>query len=186
MLRESTSYKWRTIWEKVSKGEQCTPSETGRGAPRPHSRRSGRSQRQRTARIPDVMQDKPRPLEVVRIKSLTREEVDSEFKGTAVEFAAKYGHVTLHTKAEIEQDKRAAAAAKWVGEVTAHARTADAITARPEGVAEWLAKPGKAARLKALLASIRRAVGLLELNEQIATSPDLLPDECPDRHSLND
>jgi hypothetical protein len=183
MLQASTSYKVRSIWEKAPKGEKRTPSEMGRGtknAIRRGSHLSGHAQRQskRAPRIPDVMQDKPRPLEAVHIKGLTREEVDPDFKGTDLQFATKYGHVTLHTKAQIEQDKRAAAAAKWVGEVTAHARTADAITARPEGVAEWLAKPGKAARLKGLLDSIRRAAERLEPEEQIATNPDLL-DECP-------
>jgi len=198
MLQASTSYKVRSIWEKAPKGEKRTPSETGRGtknAIRRGSHLSGHAQRARARgpRIPDVMQDqppRPQPAAVV-LKGLTREEVDPDFKGTPLEFATKYGHVNLYTKTQIEADKREAEVAKWAASVATAVRLVDAMLPLPEALSEWLAKPGKAAKLQAWQASLTRGRQRLgpippEPKEQIATSPDLLTDECPDRQSLND
>ena len=172
ILQGSTSYAWRTIWEKR---ERRPPSETGRGPPAPHSRKSGRTRRQKSKRIPDVMQEPGwvRPVRpVVPIRALTIDQVDADFKGTAVEAAAKYGPVMLHTKAQIEHNKRQEVLQKYVGAglVFAKAETPDAVT-----LAEWAAKRGKAAKLHDLLTALRGALDRLELvlPEQNETGPDL-------------
>jgi len=195
MLQASTSYKVRTIWESVPKRGIGTLTQTGKGtknAVRRGSHLSGHAQRQRrrVQRIPDVMQDqppRPQPAAVV-LKGKTREEVDPDFKGTDLQFATKYQHVNLHTKDEIERSKRQDVLQKWLGTGTAFGAATPPDQAT---LAEWAAKPGRAARVSDLQAALRQAADLLETvcpkpKEQIATSSDLLSDECPDRHSLND
>jgi hypothetical protein len=181
MLQASTSYAVRSIWEKVPKRELRSLPRFGKGAQTRHSRHSGHLARQRAARIPDVMQDKPRPLDVVRIKGLTREEVDPDFKGTALEFATKHGHVNLHTKAESEHSKRQDALQKGIGIVMP---LVGATRPDLETLAAWAAKPGKAAKARDMLAALRLWVNLFEAvcpepKEQIASRSDL-PDPIAD------
>ena len=94
-------------------------------------------------------------------KALTREQVDPDFKGTAIEFATKYGHVLLHTKAEIEENKRQEVLSAWLAAVTDHQRTgqvlANAEVPHPDTLRQWLAKPGKAERLRTWLVAIETA-----------------------------
>jgi ParB-like nuclease domain len=47
--------------------------------------------------------------------SLTREQVDPDFKGTGMDFVDKYGHVQLRTKKQMEEDNDKAAFSAWVG-----------------------------------------------------------------------
>jgi hypothetical protein len=84
---------------------------------------------------------------------LTPEQVDPDFKGTALEFATKYGHVNLHTKAEIEDNKRKEALAAWLGAMADHERTGRAMLAalaavEPATLQEWMSKPSKAEKLR--------------------------------------
>lgn len=143
-----------------------------RGAPQTFSRRSGASQRKR--RIPDVMrEDNPPPPPAPRKRlsdfGLTPEQVDPDFKGTALEFATKYGHVNLHTKGEIEQTKRQEALAAWLGAMADHERTGRAMLAALAAVdsvtlREWMSKPSKAEKLRAWHNSVQipcEAIGKL-------------------------
>jgi len=94
-------------------------------------------------------------------KSLTREQVDPDFKGDAVQFATKYGHVLLHTKAEIEENKRQEILRVWLAAVTDHQQSARALANAqapdPDTLRQWLTKPGKAERLQAWLVAIETA-----------------------------
>jgi len=172
LLQASRGWAWRTVWENKQTRERRPLTETGKRPPAPHSRRSGSARAKRAQRIPDVMQDQPpRPQPAaVRIKGLTREEVDPDFKGNAIEFSAKYGPVNIHTKDELERSKRQDALQKWLG-----AATSLGALARPDPatLAEWAAKPGRAARVSDLQAALRQAADLLETvcpkpREQIA------------------
>ena len=176
MLQGSTRYSWRGVWEKTPKRGNVTLPAHGKGDISRGKRASGHRQRQRGARIPDVMQDKPRPLEVVRIKGLTREEVDPDFQGTAVEFATKYGHVNLHTKAELEESKRQEALQKWLGGIASHVRTAEAMPAPPdpETLAAWLKTPSKAAKLRAWQETLMRAARLQPAPACDINSPEVM------------
>jgi hypothetical protein len=147
LLEENIGLSMRTIWEKKYE-KPISPFLEKRGTPQ----RSNRS---------NLPQD-PRPeRKAVILKGLTREQVDPDFKGTALEFATKYGHVNLHTKQQIEHNKRQEALMAWLGAVTEHARTANTITALPcvdpATLREWIGKPGKAEKLKAWCKSIRSA-----------------------------
>lgn len=112
-------------------------------------------------------------------KTLTREQVDPDFKGTAVEFATEYGHVLLHTKTELEENKRQEALRVWLATVTDHQQTGRAIVKaeapNPDTLRQWLAKPGKAGRLQQWLAVIETAY----LN--IAPYLELVRSEAPTR-----
>lgn len=163
LLTESTSYKVRTIWENVPKGMQRTPSGTEGGTPAPLSRRTGHAHRQRRQRIPDVMQERPvRPI--VHLKPLTREQVDPDFEGNSVQFATKYGHVNLHTKAEIEHNKHQDVLQKWLGIVANAARAAEAVSGLPdpETMIDWLQKPGKRARFDGWIYTLETVVARLK------------------------
>jgi hypothetical protein len=116
----------------------------------------------------------PREYKGLDSKTLTREQVDPDFKGDAVQFATKYGHVLLHTKSEIEENKRQEILRIWLAAVTSHQQTGRALAIAeapdPETLRQWLAKPGKAERLRAWLTTVETAyrniaLGLELLNE---------------------
>jgi hypothetical protein len=94
-------------------------------------------------------------------KTLTREQVDPDFKGDSVQFAAKYGHVLLHTKAQIADNKQQEVLSAWLGAVSDCQKTARALAeaALPdrETLRQYLAKPGKAETLRPRLATIEAA-----------------------------
>lgn len=158
LLEQSYSISWQQIWRTRP---NRTPSESREGA---FSHRSGSSQRKRAARIPTVMQEaNPRPERKAAIlKSLTKEQVDPDFKGTHLEFVTQYGHVNLHTKEEIEHNKRQEALQARIGTISEHARTGQAMVAAlatidPASLREWMAKPAKAEKLRAWLNSVQLA-----------------------------
>lgn len=165
LLESSTSTSWEHIWADRPNKAPRTLSQLRRGAPQPDSRRTGLGprrtgygQRKRAARIPDVMRDEtpmppPAPRKRLSDFGLTPEQVDPDFKGTALEFATKYGHVNLHTKGEIEQIKRQEALAAWLGAMADHERTGRAMLATlaavdPATLQEWMSKPSKAEKLR--------------------------------------
>jgi len=189
LLEQSTSFKWRTIWENVPKR---TPSGIGRGA---LYRRTGSNFRKRAAVIPTVMREdyvpgsvprssnlsrrrrrgggsveppRERPLPI--LKGLTREQVDPDFVGTPQEFVAKYGLVNLQTKQEIEYHKRQEGLMTWLALVTDHAQSAHAllaVTVDPVALREWMTKPMKAAKLQGWRNAIAAAHEmLLDLQEK--------------------
>lgn len=116
----------------------------------------------RRAAIPAV---KPRPLTVAeryarhtaqldampgrfQDRVLTAEQVDPEFADKPHEFARRYGHVTLHTKAEIEADRDRAAFIAWRGtvkEIRAQLRSLIKIAPFTNAqIARWLTGAGQA------------------------------------------
>jgi len=185
MLEASSGISWRSIWEKQNKGRKLGPSQIDKG---PLSHQSGASKRKRAAVIPWVMRDDyvpgarppasdpprssqrrerapehnpPPPVRKgVNLKSLTREQVDPDFKGTHLEFVTKYGHVNLQTKDQIEHNKRQEELMAWLGTVSDHERTARAMlaaTVDPATLREWMSKPAKAAKMQAWRDSIKQA-----------------------------
>jgi hypothetical protein len=109
------------------------------------------------------VQDSPPPpvRKAVNLKGLTREQVDPDFKGTHLEFITEYGHVNLQTKQQIEHHRQQDVLMAWVGLVSDHANTARLLLAAaavdPATLHEWMAKPGKAAKLRAWCDSAERA-----------------------------
>lgn len=190
MLEESKAATWRGVWEKKPKqAANAAPSMDGRGRiSRSQHDASGSSKRKRVTVIPTVMRDDwepgsikarvgdsptkpkrhrqvhaPQPeRKAVILKGLTREQVDPDFKGTPLEFTRKYGHVNLHTKAEIEETKRQEALMAWLGTVTDHERTGNAMLAAfaavdLDALRQWMAKPAKAEKLRAWCNSVKAA-----------------------------
>jgi hypothetical protein len=104
---------------------------------------------------------KPREYKGLDSKTLTREQVDPDFKGDAVQFATKYGHVLLHTKTEIEENKRQEVLRAWQAAITDIQQTARALgnaeAPDPDTLRQWLSKPGKARKLQVWLAAIETA-----------------------------
>jgi hypothetical protein len=157
LLEKSNSISWRVIWENRPKR---APTKIGKS---PHHVKSGAEKKNR---VPDVMRDEtPMPQKRLSDYGLTREQVDPDFKGTAVEFAAKYGPVNLHTKDQIEHNKRQEALMAWLGAVTDHARTAQALllatAVDPATLQEWKGKAGKAEKLHTWLQTIQAACNAL-------------------------
>ena len=97
-------------------------------------------------------------LKVGKLVGLTPQEVDPDFVGTPLQFTTKYGHVTLHTKQQIEENKRQEALQTWLGLVGEHGKTARSMLTVPVDVAtlqEWLSKPGKAQKYQMWLNDIQ-------------------------------
>jgi hypothetical protein len=155
LLEQSTGRSVHHIWYERPNKPSRTLVRSDKGA---LSHRSGSSQRKRAARIPDVMQDRPPPKRLQDL-TLTPEQVDPNFTGTPLEFTRKYGHVTLHTKDQIEDHKQQQALSEWMSAVTEHARTARVLLALPipEALAEWKTRSGKAEKLRAWCDGIQRA-----------------------------
>ena len=115
-------------------------------------------------RFSNTRQPGPPPMTMKQftgLKTLTREQVDPDFKGTELQFRTKYGHVPLHTKEQIEENKRQEELATWLAAVSdleqaaralVNAKTPDQNTLR-----QYLAKPGKAERLNGRLTLIENA-----------------------------
>ena len=170
MMEQSSSRSWRGIWEKVPKR---TLTGSGKGDNSRGRRASGHEQRKRARRVPDVMKEPipQRPLKDLSAMFLKPEQVDPDFKGTALEFATKYGHVPLHTKDQLEENKRQQALATWIGAVTEHARTARVLLATPAPdpatLQDWMSKPAKAEKFRIWLntieATYRSIVPYLEI-----------------------
>lgn len=151
LLTQTTFKSWDSIYRtrpnralrKNTKGTKSHPS--------------GAAGRKRAKRIPDVMQDDYVPPERTggfKLKALTREQVDPDFKGTPLEFATKYGHVNLHTKDEIEYHKQQEALSAWLSAVNDFYHSATVVVSKlnmldTATLREWKAKPGKAAKLQA-------------------------------------
>jgi hypothetical protein len=158
MLEDTASISWRSIWEKQQK---VTPTKPGKGD---FPRGGGRMRRvpsgahYRKQYVPTVMRDEtpmpaPKPRKELSEMFLSREQVDPDFKGTPLEFATKYGHVLLHTKDQIEQNKQQEALQAWVGTVVHYANAARYMLAAlanvdPAALAEWTSKPSKADKLR--------------------------------------
>ena len=156
LLENTTRNSWEMIWRE-SKGKLPNRLRVP-SAQNPRTSSVFRRTR-RERRIPDVMQDKPPPRPAPILKSLTREQVDPDFKGTPLQFATKYGHVNLHTKEEIEHNKRQEALSVWLGAVSEFERTGRAaLTALaaidPATLDEWMAKPAKVEKFRAWCKSI--------------------------------
>jgi hypothetical protein len=104
----------------------------------------------------------------VVIKGLTKEEVDPDFKGTDVEFATKYGHVNLHTKEQIEQNKQQEALMAWLGLLADLDRISRQLIATfgnvdAETLHQWITKPNKTEKFKAWHQNIETAFNLVAL-----------------------
>src|SRR5262249_12494701 len=123
MLEQSNSTSWRGIWETRANKQIPAPimSDKGRkqhgGRLRLDREKSGSEKRKY---IPSVMRDDPpppapKPMRQLSEMFLTPEQVDPDFKGTSLEFTAKYGHVLLHTKAQREETKRQEGLQAWLG-----------------------------------------------------------------------
>lgn len=174
LLEDNFGLTWRTIWEKKAKKPAVHPSEKGKGEQQAvRGRLSGSAQRKRRNRIPDVMREDYEPLcpppvrKVPALKVLTPEQIDPDFKGTSIEFATKHGHVTLHTKDQIEHHKHQEALSVWLGAMADHYRTARALLTAaaaldPAVLQEWCRKPGKAEKFQAWCKDIRLACKGLE------------------------
>jgi hypothetical protein len=70
--------------------------------------------------------------------------------------------VNLHTKTEIEHNKRQEVLSAWLGAMADHERSGRQVLATlaavdPETLREWRAKPGKTAKLQAWCKSIELA-----------------------------
>jgi hypothetical protein len=165
LLEQSTSMSWQHIWAKQLKR---TPSQLRKG---PISRISGSSKRRRAAIIPDVMREDyvPAPPRIERLseKFLTPEQVDPDFKGTPLEFTTEYGHVLLHTKDEIQKDKRQDTLQAWLKTVAAFAAASRPVlpalaNVEPTTLQEWLGSRGKAEKLKGWVKEIQAACAALE------------------------
>jgi hypothetical protein len=103
----------------------------------------------------------PRPISSLDSKTLTREQVDPDFEGDAVQFAAKYGHVLLHTKEQLEEHKRQEDLMTWLAAISDLERTVrtfiKAEAPDQNTLRHWLTKPGKAEKLGARLTLIESA-----------------------------
>ena len=163
LLENTSRNSWELIWRE-SKGK--LPGRL-RVLSTQNPRTSSVSRRtRRERRIPDVMQDKPPSRPAPILKSLTREQVDPDFKGTALQFATKYGHVNLHTKEEIEHNKRQEALSAWLGAVSEFERCGRVMQKALEAVDpatldEWMAKPAKTEKFRAWCKSILLACEVL-------------------------
>ena len=110
-----------------------------------------------------IRRSEPRPVrDFTPPPGLSREQVDPDFKGTTLEFATQYGHVNLHTKAEIEHNKRQEALSALLGAMADFDRAGRAVVAAlgaldPETLREWRSRPGKAAKLDTWCKSIELA-----------------------------
>ena len=93
---------------------------------------------------------------------LTPQQIDPDFKGTALEFATAYGHVPLQTKQQIENNKHQEKLSTWLGTIADYDRSGQAMLTAfaavdPATLKEWLAKPGKTDKLKAWAKSVLAA-----------------------------
>jgi len=178
LLGDNIGLALRTIWEKKAPKINNVPlSKRDKGTRRAIGHASGHEQRRRAQRIPDVMRDDPPPPlpapspspppQYTRLtdKGLTREQVDPDFKGTAIQFAAKYGPVHLYTKDQIEHSKRQDVLNEWLGAASALNTAAIELLAThpdPSTLQEWLAKPAKAGKFRAWLDRIQQACDYLQ------------------------
>jgi hypothetical protein len=95
----------------------------------------------------------------VKLKALTREQVDPDFVGTPLEFSTKYGHVNLQTKQQIVHHKNQEQLMAWLGLVSDLDRAARTLTVAavdPETLHQWMSKPAKADKLRAWCSNIER------------------------------
>jgi hypothetical protein len=94
-------------------------------------------------------------------KTLTREQVDPDFEGDVTQFATKYGHVLLHTREQIEENKQQDVLGNWTAAVIDHQKTGRALAGLqmpdPATLRQWLKKSGKADKLRTWLGTIEAA-----------------------------
>jgi len=81
------------------------------------------------------------------LRGLTRAEVDPDFTGDAVDFAAKYGPVSLHTKGELEAARKAETLTKWLRTMVELERAGRAMiaalrTVELDTLAKWTGRKG--------------------------------------------
>src|SRR5262245_11054898 len=170
LLEQTDRTSPQHIWANRPNKPQRTPSQLRKGTLRPVSPRNRRKHitgSQHRNRIPDVMREDnpppaPKPRKKLHEMFLTREQIDPDFKGTALEFATKYGHVPLHTKTEIEHNKRQEALNVWLGAMHDHERSGRAMLVAlaavdPDAICRWLSKPGRADKLTAWCRSLQLA-----------------------------
>jgi len=176
MLEASNSISWRVIWEKRPKRQIGTPTKIGKGTTSARGHLSGSDQRKRKREpvIPTVMREDyvsgtrtpaaPPPARPerkgIKLRGLTREEVDPNFVGTPLEFSTKYGHVNIHTKQQIEHHKNQEQLMAWLGLVSDLDRAARVLTVAavdPETLHQWMGKPAKAGKLRAWCGNIESA-----------------------------
>ena len=158
LLEKSTSISWQGIWRDRPNKSQAHLSTNRKMQPQRKSKRD---------LIPDVIREanappEPKPTKDLSKHFLTREQVDPDFKGTALEFATAYGHVPLHTKQQIEYNKRQEALMAWIGTIADHERTGRAMLTAlpavdPATLKEWMAKPGKAEKIQGWSKSVQVA-----------------------------
>jgi hypothetical protein len=127
------------------------------------------------------------PIErkAVTVRALSRQQVDPDFTGTDLEFATAYGHVPMHTKAELAAGKRHDTVTDWLAVVGDFARAARAVLAvpppDPAALAAWLAKPAKLAKMSMWSGTIKRAADAMHAaHDGLAPLPPPDPDPDPD------
>lgn len=209
-MEETGPAPWRTIYNKW--GKSGTPRKAAKGTTFVRTGAKSRKLK-REPRIPTVMQEGYEPGELaaaaakqpvaerpakrrrrgsygpaperkaVNLKGLTREQVDPDFKGTALEFTAIYGQVQLQTKQEIEYNKRQEELMAFIGLVSDHEKTALAITTAmvdSTTLQEWLGKPSKAQKFRTWVTNIqytcenlRKILGLPENEPDREARPTL-------------
>jgi len=153
LLEQTHLWSWHHIWEQRP-GHRPIPRVT-RQPDQPGKTQPEPKQRQPTRKPPPS----ERPLKDLSKLFLKPEQIDPNFKGTPLEFAAKYGHVPLHTKEQIEHNKQQQALSAFLGAVSNHERTGREALKTFEAVdqstlADWLAKPSKAEKLRSWVKSI--------------------------------
>lgn len=94
-------------------------------------------------------------LSGVRLRELTQEEIDPNFKGSQAEFRAKYGHVNLRTKAEIEAEANEFACRDWVAAIKELEKPLAMLLSLPafpiEEFRKWLSTSKDGRRTKQML-----------------------------------
>jgi len=154
LLEQSQSLSWQSIWRNRPERRL-----SGFRQPRPRpARRTIREQQ----RIPDVMREPPPERRAVVLRALTREQVDPNFEGSHLDFVAQYGHVNMHTKEQIEENKRQEALTVWLGAESDYERAGRAMltalaAVNPTTLEQWKAKPAKAEKLSSWCDSARLA-----------------------------
>jgi hypothetical protein len=158
VTREVLEKTDRTSWEYIWRFEHPNYKQHGHvGTRMPYIRQTGtqapRSETKRPMTKAEYLRTTLKPL-----TTLTREQVDPDFQGTDIQFAAQYGHVCLQPKTEIEEGKKQDVLNTWLAAVSEAQRALLVLanTALPDldTLKDWLTKPNKADKLQAWAANI--------------------------------
>lgn len=94
------------------------------------------------------------------LKGLTRKEVDPDYDGDDIAFAAKYGHVNLFTKEQIEANRQEQLVQGLCNGLKAAAQSLAIELPTPEAWQAWLAKPRKKEKAAEWLEPIEKALAI--------------------------